>query len=104
MEDRDVELRAQPPFDLKAARGGDVLEVDAAEGRGHGCDEGDDLVDVLGVDAQREGVDAGELLEQHRLALHHWHGRGRADVAEPEHGAAVGDDGHHVALRSAPTP
>jgi hypothetical protein len=28
MEDRDVELSAQPPFDLKAARRGDVLEVD----------------------------------------------------------------------------
>jgi hypothetical protein len=98
MKDRDVELRAQPPFDLKAARRGDVLEVDASEGRGHRCDEGDDLIDVLGVDAQREGVDAAELLEQHRLALHHRHRRGRADVAEAEHGGAVGDDGHRVAL------
>ena len=58
----------------------------------------DDLLGVLGVEADREGVDLGELLEQHRLALHHRHRRLRADVAEPEHGAAVGDDGDGVLL------
>ena len=52
----------------------------------------DDLVGVLGVQADRHGVDAAELLEQHRLALHHGHRGGRADVAEPEHRGAVGDD------------
>ena len=98
VEDRDVELVAQPPLDLEAARGRDVLEVDAAEGRRGRLDEGDDLVDVLAVDAEREGVDAGELLEEHRLALHHRHGRLRADVAEAEHRGPVGDDGDHVAL------
>jgi hypothetical protein len=51
VEDRDVELRAQPPLDLEAPRGGDVLEVDASEVRSHSPDEGDDLVDVLGVKA-----------------------------------------------------
>jgi hypothetical protein len=95
---RDVEPSAQLPLDFEAARRGDVLEIDAAEGRGDRCDEGDDLVDVLGVDAQREGVDAGELLEERRLALHHRHRRSGADVAEPEHGRAVGDDGDRVAL------
>ena len=34
VEDRDVERLAQPLLDLEAARRGDVLEVDAAEGRG----------------------------------------------------------------------
>ncbi len=60
--------------------------------------DGHDLVRVAGVQADREGVDAGELLEQHRLALHHRHRRARADVAEPEHGGAVGDDRDRVAL------
>jgi hypothetical protein len=32
VEDRDVELLAQPLLDLEAARRGDVLEVDPAEG------------------------------------------------------------------------
>ena len=56
----------------------------------------DDLVDVRGVQADRHRVDAAELLEQHRLALHHRQ-RGRGpDVAEPEHRGAVGDDGDDV--------
>ena len=58
----------------------------------------DDLVRVLGVQADREGVDVGELLEQHRLALHHRHRRLGADVAEAEHRGAVGDHGHGVRL------
>ena len=58
VEDRDVERLLQPPLDLEAARRGDVLEVDAAERRRDLLDELDDLVDVGGVDAQREGVDA----------------------------------------------
>ena len=98
VEDRDVERLLQPPLDLEAARRRDVLEVDAAERRRDALDDPHDLVDVGRVQAQREGVDAGELLEQHRLALHHRHRRLRADVAEPEHGGAVGDDRDRVAL------
>ena len=45
----------------------------------------------FGLEADGEGVDAGELLEQHRLALHHRHRRLGTDVAEPEHGGTVGD-------------
>ncbi len=58
----------------------------------------DDLVRVLRVEADREGVDAGELLEEHRLALHHRHCGLGSDVAEAEHGGAVADDGDRVAL------
>ena len=58
----------------------------------------DDLVGVGGRQADRPRVDAAELLEQHRLALHHGHRRLRADVAEPEHGGAVADDRDRVVL------
>ena len=98
VEDGDVELLAQPPLDLEAARRGDVLEVDAAEARRDRLDGAHDLVDVLRGEAEREGVDAAELLEQHRLALHHGHRRLGPDVAEAEHGGAVGDDRDGVAL------
>ena len=98
VEDGDVERLLQPVLDFEAARSGDVLEVDAAEGRRHQFDRLDDLVGVLGVEADREGVDAGELFEQHALALHHRHRRLGADVAEAEHGAAVGDDRDGVLL------
>ena len=96
VEDRDVEPLLEPLLDLEAARRRDVLEVDAAEARREPDDGLDDLVDVGGVQADRHGVDAAELLEQHRLALHHRHRGGRADVAEAEHGGAVGDDGDRV--------
>ena len=46
----------------------------------------------------REGVDASELLEQHRLALHHRQRCRRPDVAETEDGGPVGHDRDRVAL------
>ena len=47
---------------------------------------------VGGVEHDRDGVEAGELAEQRRLALHDRQRRGRADVAQPEHRGAVADD------------
>ena len=55
------------------------------------------VVDVGDVDADGHRVDAGELLEQQRLALHDGHRGGRADVAEAEHGGAVAHHGDGVA-------
>ena len=58
-----------------------------------------DLVRVLRVQADGEGIHPGEGLEEHALALHHGHGGLRADVAQTQDGRPVGDDGHQV-----PTP
>jgi hypothetical protein len=96
VEHRDVQPLLEPLLDLEAARSGDVLEVDATEARREPHDRLDDLVDIGRVEADRDGVDAAELLEQHGLALHHRHRRARPDVAEPEHGSAVRDDCHRV--------
>ena len=82
VEHRDVESLAQPRLDLEAARRRDVLEVDAGEAGGDRGDRLDDLVDVLGVEAHRPGVDVGEALEQRRLALHDRQRGVRTDVAE----------------------
>jgi hypothetical protein len=57
-----------------------------------------DLVGVLRVEADRPGVDAGEPLEQRRLALHHRQRRRGPEVAEPEYGGAVRDHRDRVAL------
>ena len=83
---------------LEAARRRDVLQVDPGEPGRDRPHHRDDLVDVLGVQAQRPGVDAGEPLEQRRLALHHRQRRLRTDVAQPQHGRAVGDHRDAVAL------
>jgi hypothetical protein len=98
VEHRDVELGLQPRLDLEATRRRDVLQVDAAEAGRDRLDGGHDLVHVGGVQADREGVDAGELLEQHRLTLHHRHCGPRADVAQAQHRRPVGDDRHRVAF------
>jgi hypothetical protein len=98
MEHRDVHDLAQPLLDHEAFRGLDVLQIDAAERRAEQAHAVDEFVHVLGRDLQVEGVDVGEALEQHRLALHHGLGRERPQIAEPEDGGPVRDDGDHVAL------
>ncbi len=50
-------------------------------------------------DLDVEHVDAGEFLEQDRLALHHRLGGERADSAQAQHGGAVGDDADQIAAR-----
>ena len=51
---------------------------------------------VSARDLDVEDVDAGEFLEQDRLAFHHRLGGQRADIAEAEHGGAVGDHGDEI--------
>jgi hypothetical protein len=77
---------------------GDVFEIDAAEGRGDAAHRLDELLRMLGMDLDVEHVDVGEVLEQDRLAFHHRLAGERADIAQPEHGAAVGDHGDQIAL------
>ena len=106
VEDGDVERRLEALLHLEAGRCGDVFQVHAAEDGGdalHGLDDGVDPVlqrhaPGAGVDADREGVHTGEVLEQQRLALHDRQGGLGADVAQAEHGGAVGDDGDGVLL------
>ena len=98
VEHRDVHGLAELLLDDEAAGGFDVLEVDPAEGRLEQADAVDEGVDVLGVDLEVDRVDVGEALEQDRLALHHRLGAERAEIAEAEHGGAVRDHRHEVAL------
>ena len=58
----------------------------------------DDLVRVVGVELDVDGVDVGEALEEDRLALHHRLGGQRAEVAQAQDRGAVGDHRHQVAL------
>ena len=97
VHDRAVQGLDELLLEFEAARGGDVLEVDGAEA-GAQPDKGlDDLVDVGGVEDQRDGVELAEGLEQGGLALHHGQRGAGADVAQAQHGRAVADH-HHEAL------
>jgi hypothetical protein len=98
VEDRDLHPLAQRLLDREAFRRLDVLEIDPAEG---GLERGYDLDQLLGVglvDLDVEDVDAGELLEEAALALHHGLARQRSDVAEAQDRRAVADHRHKVAL------
>ena len=78
---------------FKKFAGIDVFDIEIAE------NNLEKLVDVLGVDLEVDAVDVGEALEQDGFALHHRLAGQRADVAQPEHRGAVGDDRHQVAAR-----
>ena len=96
VEDGDVAALLQLPLNLKAAGGGDVLQVHAAEGtrqQSHGVD---DVVHVLAADAQGDGVHAAKGFEQDALALHDRHTGLGADVAQAQNGSAVSDHCHGV--------
>ena len=99
MEDRDLHALAQGAFDDEAFGRLDVLEVDAAKTGFEAGDDVDQLFRVGLVDLDVEDIDAGELLEQHALAFHYRFGREWTDVAEAEHGRAIGDDRDEVAAR-----
>ena len=98
MEHRNVHQFAQALLDDEAFRRLDVFQIDAAEAGAQIAHAVDELVGVLGVDFEIDGVDVGKALEQHRLAFHHRLGRQRAEIAEPQDGGAVGDDGDEIAL------
>jgi hypothetical protein len=102
VEDRDVQQFAEARLHLETPRRRDVLEVDAAVGRGDDLHGADDLVHILGVQTHRPRVDTGKALEQCGFSFHHGHGRLRADVAETQDGRPVGDDCDRIALDGEP--
>ena len=61
----------QPRLDLEATRRRDVFEVDPAEAGGDALRRADDLVDVLGRRQIGKASTPPNVLEEHRLALHH---------------------------------
>ena len=97
MKHRDVEALAQFALHLEAFGGLDVFEVDAAKRRLQRGDDLDQTIRIGFVQLQIEHVDAGEFLEQHRLAFHHRLGGQRADVAQTQDRAAVGDHRDQIA-------
>ena len=99
VHDRNIHAIDERALDFEAFGRLDVFEVDAAEGRLQGGDDLDEFLRIAFVDFDIEDVDAGELLKQVRLTLHHRLSRQRADIAEPQNGRPVGDDRDQVAAR-----
>ena len=94
---RNLHAVAQLALDVEAFRSLDVLQVDTAETGFQAGDDLDQFVGVVFADFDIEHVDAGEFLEQDTFSFHHRLGRQRTDIAQTEHGGAVGDDRYQVA-------
>ena len=98
VENGDLHPRLELLLDVEALGRLDVLEVDAAERGLEPGDALDELVGVLFVDLDVEHVDVGEPLEEDALPFHDGLAGERTDVAQPEHGRAVRDDGDEIPL------
>ena len=98
MENGNIEHAFQGFFNVKAFRRLDILQVDAAKGRGDGCHHLDDLIRVMGIHFDIEHINIGELLEQYPFAFHHRLACQRAAVTEPQDSCAIRDHSHQVPL------
>ena len=98
MKNRNVHQLAQPLFDDEAVRRLDVFQINATKGRAQIAHGANELIDVAGVDFQINAVHVGKALEENRLAFHHGLRGKRPQIAEPEDGRAIGNDGDHVAF------
>jgi len=96
VEDGNLHPLPQLLLNIEALGGLDVFQVDTAEGGLQAGDGLDEQVRVGLLNFQVEDVNVGEFLEQHSLAFHHRLGRQRPDVAQAQHGGAIGDDPHQI--------
>jgi len=99
MKNGNLHALAQLALDIKAVRRLDVFEVDGAKSWLQRGDDVDQLDRVAFVNFDVKHIDAGKLLEQDCLALHHRLGRQGSDVAKTQHGRTVRDDSHKIAAR-----
>ena len=102
VEDRNVELFLQSLLDGKAARGGNVFQVDAAKHRGNAADRFDNLLHVGRIEANRKPIHPRKFLQELRLALHHGNRSARPDVTKPQDRRAVGHNRDGVAFDCQP--
>ena len=97
VKDGDAEV-LQAVFDFETAGGRDIFEVDAAEDGSEGAHDADDLLGLLGVEAEWPRVDVRVFFKEESFALHDGNGSASSNVAEPKDGGAITDDRDGVAL------
>ena len=99
VEDRDLHALLQPRLDVEAFRRLDVLQIDAAEGRLERRDHLDHPLDlVASISMSNTSMPANFLNRTALPSITGLDGQ-RADIAEAEHGGAVGDHGDEVLPR-----
>ena len=99
MEHRNVHAFGQLLLNVEALGRLDVFEVDAAQRGLKRSNDFNQFVGVVFCQFDVEHIHPGKFLEQATLAFHHRLAGQRADVAQAQHGGAVGDHAHQVAAR-----
>ena len=104
MKDRDGEHLFQFTFDLEAGGRRDIFQIEAAERGFESRCRRDQFIRIgaafsIGnpVQADGDGIDVGEVFEQHRFTFHDRKPRFRTDIAQTEDGGTVTHDGDHIA-------
>ena len=96
VHDGYVALLAQSALYFKTFRRFDVFEVYASESRSHGFYRSDECFGVVGVKFNVECVESCVYFKEKGFSFHHGLCRQRADIAQAEHGRAVGDYGYEI--------
>ena len=94
---RNIERASEPLFYGEAPGRRNIVEADAAEGRRKERHGMHDLVHILRVQTDGEGIHSREGLEEHGVAFHDGQRRLGTAIAEIQHLRAVRDDGDGVA-------
>ena len=100
VENGDVHPLFQAVLDFKTLRRLDIFQIDAAECRFQRGNRFDEFLRVGLIDLDVEDINTCKLLEKHALAFHDRLARKRADIAETEHGGAVGNHGDEIGAGS----
>ena len=98
VKNRYIHQLLQFLFDIETFRRFDILEIDAAKGRGYQLTGSDELIGILGAHFDVENIDVGKFFEQCALTLHNRLTGQRPNIAEAEHGRAIGYDGNQVSF------
>ncbi|CCY03345.1 uncharacterized protein BN812_00838 [Prevotella sp. CAG:924] len=96
----DIEIFLQTLLDIETFRRLDILQVDAAESR---CDALYGLAEldrIFFCHFDIEHIDAAVDLEEQSLAFHDGLSAHCTDIAESQHGGAIGNDGNEIAFIS----
>src|SRR3989344_1307390 len=92
MHHGDIECLNDATLDVETFRRGDVFEIDTAE-RWCNCNNGfNDFIRLLCIKHNRHGVHSRKRFENRALSFHDWKRGKCADIPEPEHSRAIGDD------------
>src|SRR5690606_2046004 len=90
VEDWYLHAFAQLLLDVEAFGRLDILQIDAAQGGLERGNDVDQLVGISFIQLDVEHINAGELLEQAAFAFHDGFGGQGPDIAQPQHGCAIG--------------